>query len=335
MKNLVLLFVCLFFSTLCYSQNGNPEESLGINLEQYKYPFPVDYISLDIQNQEYQMAYMDVKPQNANGKNVMLLHGKNFNGAYWGETARALANEGFRVIIPDQIGFGKSSKPEDFQYTFQQLALNTKALLDSLEIEKISVLGHSMGGMLATRFVLMFPERTDKFILENPIGLEDWKVKVPYLPVEHWYQNELKKDYESIKQYQLQSYYDGQWKPEYDEWVNILAGWTSNIDYPRIAWNAALTYDMIFTQPVVYEFDQVNAPTLLIIGQRDRTALGKNQVSEEVAKTMGNYSQLGKATAQKIKKSQLVELDNVGHLPHIEAFDRFIGPLIDFLKKTP
>ena len=79
---------------------------MGINLENYDYPFAVKYINLDIQNQEYQMAYMDVQPEKPNGKNVMLLHGKNFNGAYWGETAKALAKEGFRVIIPDQIGFG-------------------------------------------------------------------------------------------------------------------------------------------------------------------------------------------------------------------------------------
>lgn len=332
MKKLLLFLICLSFSLLSFSQNET-QAGLGINLERYDYPFPVNYINLNIQKQKYQMAYMDVNPANPNGKSVMLLHGKNFNGAYWGETARALAKEGFRVIIPDQIGFGKSSKPENFQYTFQQLALNTKKLLDSLGVEKTSVLGHSMGGMLATRFVLMFPERTDKLVLENPIGLEDWKLKVPYQPTEYWYRNELKKNYQSIKQYQLENYYDGRWKPAYDEWVNILAGWTKNIDYPRIAWNAALTYDMIFTQPVVYEFHHIKAPTLLIIGQRDRTALGKNLVPEDVKKTMGEYPRLGKETAGRIKGSQLTELDNVGHLPHIEAFDRFITPLINFLQK--
>jgi pimeloyl-ACP methyl ester carboxylesterase len=279
------------------------------------------------------MAYMDVHPEHPNGKNIMLLHGKNFNGAYWGQTAKWLANEGFRVIIPDQIGFGKSAKPEHYQYTFQQLALNTRAILDTLGIEKTSVLGHSMGGMLATRFVLMFPERTDKFILENPIGLEDWKLKVPYKPVDWWYQSELKKTYEGIKKYQLENYYDNQWKPGYDEWVNLLAGWTLNKDYPLIAWNAALTYDMIFTQPVCYEFKNVTVPTLLIIGQRDRTALGKPLVSPEVRKTMGNYPELGRKTQREISGSQLVEIDHIGHLPHIEAFDRFISPLVKFLNE--
>ena len=149
--------------------NAQPEKlkALGINLENYKYPFKVHYLTINSQGESYQMAYMDVQPELPNGKSIMLLHGKNFNGAYWGQTAKLLEKEGFRVIIPDQIGFGKSSKPEHYQYTFQQLALNTKAILDTLGIDRISVLGHSMGGMVATRFVLMFPQRVDKFILTH------------------------------------------------------------------------------------------------------------------------------------------------------------------------
>nr|WP_237390505.1 alpha/beta hydrolase [Fulvivirga sediminis] len=244
-----------------------------------------------------------------------------------------MSDAGFRVIIPDQIGFGKSSKPKDMQYTFQLLATNTKALLDSIGIKKTSVLGHSMGGMVATRFTLMFPDIVDKFILVNPIGLEDWKLKVPYTGVDKWYQQELKKSYKGIKNYMKESYYDGKWKPEYDEWVNILAGWTLSPEYPLVAWNSALTYDMIFTQPVVYEFPQVKAPTLLIIGQRDRTALGKNLVSEEVRQTMGRYPELGRKTKEAIPNAELVEIDGIGHLPHIEAYDKFIKPLLQFMKK--
>ncbi|MBO9563218.1 MAG: alpha/beta hydrolase [Niastella sp.] len=320
--------LCLSFSTTV----AQSPKALGLCLENYEYPFPVQYISFTIQGQPVKMAYMDVQPASANGKVILLLHGKNFNGAYWRQTAQALTEKGYRVIIPDQIGFGKSSKPTAIQYTFQLLAQNTKALLDTLQVNKVSVLGHSMGGMLATRFTLMYPDKVEKFILENPIGLEDWKLKVPYQPVETWYQSELKQNYNSIRQYQLDNYYGGQWKPAYDEWVNLLAGWTLSPEYSRIAWNAALTYDMIFTQPVVYEFEQIKTPTLLIIGQRDRTALGKAQAPEAVRKTLGDYPALGKQTRDKIKNAKLVELDNVGHLPHIEAFDRFIQPLLQFLQ---
>ncbi len=328
-----LLIVLLFINLSSFAQNSGELKWLDIMLSNYTYPYPVKYIQLDIQQQKLRMAYMDIKPSNYNGKNIVLLHGKNFNGAYWETTARELSQQGFRVIIPDQVGFGKSSKPLHFHYTFQQLAENTKNLLDSIGVTQTAVLGHSMGGMLATRFALMFPETTERLILENPIGLEDWKLVVPYKNVDWWYKNELGKTYEKIKSYQLESYYDGKWKPEYDKWVNLLAGWTLNSDYKTIAWNAALTYDMIFTQPVVYEFKNIKCPTLLIIGTRDRTALGKPLVNEEVRKTMGLYNQLGKEAQKKIPNAELVEIENIGHLPHIESFDKFISPLIKFMKK--
>ncbi len=315
------------------AQSEKPKP-LGLMLENYDYPFPVSTIKIDIQGQQLTMAYMDLKSAKPNGKTVMLLHGKNFCGAYWEQTARDLSKEGFRVIMPDQIGFGKSSKPTNIQYSFQLLAQNTKKILDELNIEKVSVLGHSMGGMVATRFALMYPETVEKLILENPIGLEDWKIWVPYQSIDDWYANELKQNYEKIKNYQLTFYYDNKWKPEYDKWVNILAGWTLNKDiHPTIAKNAALTYDMIFTQPVCYEFQNLKMPTLLIIGQRDRTALGKAKAPKEVQGQLGNYPVLGRETAKKIPNSKLVEIDGIGHLPHIEAYEKFITPLTEFLKQ--
>ncbi len=321
----------LITSTLLFSQEKRPV--LDIMLTNYKYPYSVQFFDFKNQNQDLKMAYMDIQPQKSNGKTVVLLHGKNFNGAYWKTTIQALTKEGFRVVVPDQIGFGKSSKPTEYQFTFQQLAQNTKAVLDHLKIDKIYLLGHSMGGMLATRFSLMYPETVEKLILENPIGLEDWKLVAPYTSIDKNYETELKADYESTKKYQSSFYYDNQWKPEYDEWVYLLTGWTKAPDYPEVALVNAKTSDMIFTQPVVYEFQNLNVPTLLIIGTRDRTAIGKaNMKDKKVAESMGRYDLLGKATQQKINGSKLVELDNVGHLPHIEVFDRFIQPVKEFLK---
>ena len=329
------IFLLIIISTALHSINAqeNQLKWLDIRLSNYEYPYNVNTIELDLQKQQLTMVYMDVQPENHNGKNVMLFHGKNFNGAYWETTIEALTSEGYRVIVPDQIGFGKSSKPDHFQYSFHLLAQNTRKLLDTLEIEKTAVLEHSMGGMLATRFALMFPELTEKLILENPIGLEDYKLKVPYKPVEWWYESELGKTYEDIKNYQRTNYYDNNWKDSYNEWVNLLAGWTLNSDYETIAWNSALVYDMIFTQPVVHEFDKLKPETLLIIGTRDRTALGKSLVSEETRQTMGLYNKLGKKTQKAIPNAELVELDDIGHLPHIESFDRFIDPLLNFLKE--
>lgn len=330
MKKVAAVFLLLIFC-MAFGQDQRPV--LDIMLTNYQYPYDVHFLNFKSQNQDLKMAYMDIQPEKPNGKTVVLLHGKNFNGAYWKTTVEALAKEGYRVIVPDQIGFGKSSKPIGYQFTFQQLAQNTKAVLDELKIDKIYLLGHSMGGMIATRFTLMYPETVEKLILENPLGLEDWKLVAPYASIDQNYQTELKANYESTKKYQSGFYYDNHWKPEYDEWVYLLTGWTKSPDYPQVALVNAKTSDMIFTQPVVYEFQNIKTPTLLIIGTRDRTAIGKNNVKDPVvAAKMGQYQILGKETQQKIKGSKLVEIENVGHLPHIEVFDQFIQPVKEFLK---
>lgn len=324
-----LLIIFGFFITSGYAQERPP---LGINLEGYDYPYPVEFFTLSSQGQPLDMVFMYETAAKPNGKTVLLLHGKNFNGAYWGETMSRLLDEGFNVLVPDQIGFGKSSKPSYYHYSFHQLAHNTKSLIDSLDISEIIVVGHSMGGMLATRFALMYPEITEHLVLENPIGLEDWKLKVPYTTIHERYKAELDKSFEGIKKYMQQSYFDGNWKKEYNEWVYLLSASVKSPDFDRFAWNSALTYDMVFTQPVVYEFKNLQMPATLIIGQRDRTALGTNLVPDSVAQTMGSYPKLGKLTADKIPDATLIELNDIGHLPHIENFELFIEHLLTAIK---
>ncbi|MDC8103147.1 alpha/beta hydrolase [Chryseobacterium sp. B21-037] len=307
-------------------------KSLDAMLTNYQYPFEVHFIDLNTQNQHLKMAYMDVKPKEPNGKVIMLLHGKNFNGAYWEQTAKDLSAKGFRVIIPDQIGFGKSSKPQCYQFSFSQLADNTKKILDELKIDKAIVLGHSMGGMLATRFTLLYPERVQKLVLENPIGLEDYKTFASYQTIDQAYQSELKNTAETYKNYQLKFYYDNQWKKEYQPRLDLIAGWTLHKEYPLVAWDAALTSDMIYNQPVCYEFKNIKTPTLLIIGTRDRTAIGKDRAPKELQSRMGQYQELGKKTQQQIPGSRLTEIDNVGHLPHIEVYPQFFEALYEFIR---
>ena len=314
-----------------FSQSGLVP--LDRHLSTIKYPFEVHLFEFNTQSQTLTMAYMDVMPDNYNGKNILLLHGKNFNGAYWRTTIQQLTANGYRVVVPDQIGFGKSSKPTTYQYSFHQLASNTKQLLDTLGIQHTVVLGHSMGGMLATRFALMYPDMTLKLILENPIGLEDYKTLTTWQSLNDAYSAELKNTYESYRKYQLTFYYDNKWKTEYDEWLNMLAGWTLHPDYPVIARTAALTTDMIMTQPVVYEFGDIKVPTLLIIGTRDRTAIGKDRAPKHVQPNMGLYNKLGRKTQRLIPESKLVELKGVGHMPHIETFDLFITSVLNFLNE--
>jgi pimeloyl-ACP methyl ester carboxylesterase len=334
MDTFMKFWLALFAFSLaaCSHTSESPKgKAYDAELSGFEYPRPVQFLEFESQRQKLRMAYMLAEPGKPNGKTVVLLHGKNFAGFYWEPTVVALVNKGYRVIVPDQIGFGKSSKPESYQYSFQQLASNTEKLLNHLKIDKVSVVGHSMGGMLAARFALQYPSRVEKLALVNPIGLEDWKTVVPYAGIDDVYAAELKATEESIREYQKNAYFAGQWKPEYESLIQVLAGWTRHPDYPKIAYVSALTSDMIFTQPVLYEFGNIQAPTLLIIGQRDRTAIGKARAPASVRESLGNYPELGRKAARLIPKSSLVEMREAGHMPQVEQFATYIEALGHFL----
>ncbi len=330
MKSIVAFILCIVVFSVQAQQKATVYNA---TLDEYKYPYPVKHFEVSIEGQPYKMAYMDVAPvkKMQNPQAVLLLHGKNFFGAYWAATIKYLTENGYRVIVPDQIGFGKSDKPEIY-YTFHQLAQNTYKLLESLQINKVTVVGHSMGGMVATRFALMYPNATAALVLENPIGLEDYRLFVPYRNLEELAKEEQNRTAESIRNYH-KTYYIS-WKPAYDEWVRVPSAQLKSPDYPKVAKASALTYAMIFEQPVVYEFRNLKVPVMLVIGQEDRTIVGKGYIKEpEVIKLHGQYPELGKQVAAAIPGAKLVELPNVGHIPHIEAPDQFHKALSGFIKK--
>ncbi|MGH8082599.1 MAG: alpha/beta fold hydrolase, partial [Lysobacter sp.] len=237
---------------------------------------------------------------------------------------------------PDQIGFCKSSKPAHHQYSLHSMASDTRDLLKSVGLERVVVVGHSMGGMLAIRFALMYPHVTERLMLVNPIGLEDWKaLGVPWRSVDDNYQRELKTTAATIKQYQQSVYYGGQWKPEYDRWVGMLAGLYAGPGHERVAWNQALTSEMVFTQPVVHELANLRVPTALFIGQRDRTAINRDLASDELKAQLGLYPELGRRAAKTIPGAQLIEFEDLGHSPQVEAPQRFNRALLDALTVRP
>jgi pimeloyl-ACP methyl ester carboxylesterase len=239
---------------------------------------------------------------------------------------------GYRVIALDQIGFCKSSKPEGYQFTFQQLAGNSRALLASLGIEHAIMIGHSTGGMLAMRYALMYPKAVDHLVLVDPIGLEDWKAKgVPWLSLDELMQREARVSADTIRAYERSTYYADTWDPSYEKWVQMLAGMYRGPGRAAVAQSSARLYDMIATQPVFYEFEQIAPPTLLFVGDKDTTAIAKDTAPPEIRKTLGNYPVLGKEAAKRIPHAQLIEFPDLGHSPMIQAPDRFHKALLAWL----
>jgi len=260
-------YFLIVMSVLAVFSQAFAEKIITYNkeLDGFAYPFEVRTFKFDSQNQDLNMRYMDMGDKDAE-KVIVLLHGKNFSGYYWERVAKDLLKKKYRVIIPDQIGFGKSSKPDSYQYSFGQLALNTKSLLDSLNTTKFDLVGHSMGGMLATTFAVNYPTLVNKLILINPLGLEDYGRYAEFKDVNFFYKNELAKTLDKARAYQQKNYYDGKWSSEYEKLLVPLKGMLAGEDWKIVAWNNALTYGPIFSENTVARFSQIQNKTFLIIG---------------------------------------------------------------------
>lgn len=330
-----LIYALTAFLLFSAAADAEPP-AYGPELQGFDYPYPVKAFRLTSQQQRLQMAYMDVRPARPNGHAVVLLHGKNFCAATWGDTMAALADAGYRVVAVDQIGFCKSSKPTEYQYSFQQLAGNTRDLLRQLGIDRAVVIGHSTGGMLAVRYALMFPQAVDRLVLVSPIGLEDWKAKgVPWHDIDTWRQQERKTTAGSVRKYQQQTYYVGPWRPDYEKWVEMYAGMFAGPGGGTMAWVSARLYDMIYTQPVVYEFEQLRMPVLLMIGEKDRTAIGKDFSPPDVQARIGRVAELARDAVRRMPHGKLVEFPDLSHALFIEAPGRFQKRLLSELAAKP
>src|SRR5262245_54706975 len=298
----------------------------SITCEECPYPYPSSYLPLTLYGQDVRIAFMDVAPNGtANGHTVVLLHGNNFGGFYFGKPIEALRNAGFRVIVPDQIGYGRSSKPV-IPYNFNDMARNTRAILQHLKIERVMLVGHSMGGMLATRFSTQYPVTVERLVIYNPIGLVDNRFDRPSDSADDGYKRTLGATYQSVKTALMRyvSHNPAAWSPEFETYARIRYSWTLGADWPRLAMVQTLVGQMIGADPVVQDWPHIKAPTLVFGGAEDSLP-GSAKVFQERMKILADTIPNG--------KGRLLLLPGLGHVPHMEAPDRTLPPLVAFLKE--
>lgn len=324
-------FLKFLFLQCCIAANLNQSSDYANGLD-FVYPYPVHFYQFISQRKNLSMAYMDVSPNGESKGTIVLLHGKNFCGVTWETSINVLVEDGYRVIIPDQIGFCKSTKPEEYLFTLDALATNTNGLLHSIGITNATMMGHSMGGMLSARYTLMFPSETYRLVLVDPLGLENWfALGVPYQTPDVTYLTELNTSYDSLKSYQQSTYYAGTWNASYDVWVNMLLSIYQGPLGAQYAWNMAATTDMVFTQPIIYELPNLKVKSLLVVGDKDNTAIGKAWAPAAVRPLLGHYEVLGKQVSAQIPNCTLIEFPDLGHSPQVQDPDSFHAALLNWL----
>jgi pimeloyl-ACP methyl ester carboxylesterase len=314
-----------------FTHSGAAErEPYGIALEGFAYPYAVSLLPLVNDGERVAMAYMDVAPAQPNGRTVILLHGRNFPSSYWAPVIKTLSDTGYRVVVPDQIGFGKSSKPSTDLH-FDTLARNTIALLDHLQIAKADVVAHSLGGMLAVRIARAYPERVEHLLLAAPIGLEDYRLYVPPTPTEKILENEDRLTAEGYRK-QLETNYSLKLPPdEVTPFIDARFNIKGSAEYPRWLRAFVSSAQMIYREPVAHEIPLISLPTLFIMGADDHNAPGKANAPEALRPKMGQNAELAKAFAAKMPHARAEVIQNAGHLVFLEQPEKFNELMLAFL----
>ena len=299
----------------------------SITCEDVPYPYPVSYLPLTLYGQDVRIAFMDVAPLGQpNGHTVVLFHGNNFAGFYFGPAIDALRKEGFRVIVPDQIGYGRSSKPI-IPYNFHDMARNTRA--DPAEPEdrqgddRRPLDGRDAGGALRHAV----PGVTERLVLYNPIGLIDPRFDRPWDSADEGYKRtlgvDLSRPFAPASCATSRTTRRRGRRSSRPTRASATRG-RSSADWPRLAMVQTLINQVQYLDPVVDDWAHIKAPTLVFGGAEDMLP-GSAALFKERMKFIADTIPNGNA--------RLLLLPGLGHVPHMEAPERTFPPLVAFLKE--
>lgn len=293
---------------------------ISINMTEIDYPYPVDYMDIELYGEDVRIAYMDVAPSGApNGRSVLLLHGGSYYGWYWSAQIAALSEAGFRVVVKDRLGWGKSSKPI-LPYSHSLHAHNSAALLEHLGIEQAAVVGHSIGGQMATRFTFLYPDMVSHMVMVNPVGITDRRRGrgfEPLDPDEVDSTPDLQEAYERDVATDLRRY--AEWRPEYLEHLRIRHGVRLSADYPRLALVRALGGNLRSLDSIVDDWPHISTKAMLLGGEEDGPTFPED----------------ARAAVEALQNAELVLIPDVGHNPHEEVPEIVNAELIRFLSSDP
>jgi pimeloyl-ACP methyl ester carboxylesterase len=244
------------------------------------------------------------------GAPVVLLHGLGGDGSLWAPNIGPLAAD-FRIFTLDQIGFGQSDKPLANYHT-GMLSEFLVGFLKAVGLQKASLVGISMGGTVAAYTAVHYPEMVDRLVLTDAPAYRRPASAPP--PDPH-----------------LRQIQNGVTREETREYTRILFHNKSLVTDALVDKNLVLRLRSAFAISKIVEagysglggisdeeMRSIKAPTLIVWGKYDEL--------------FGPPERLGERLHRDISGSQLVVIDNAGHLPQLEQANEFNRVVRDFLK---
>jgi pimeloyl-ACP methyl ester carboxylesterase len=249
----------------------------------------------------YKVHYYAIGPEN--GKPLVLIHGLGGNAAEWRNLMPYLVYAGYRVYAPDLIGYGKSQQPADFSYSVADEANIVLGFMDRLGLKQVDLGGVSMGGWIVQLIAAHHPERVQRLMLFDTVGLHvtpDWDT--------HLFTPQDPAQLDALFHLLLPN------PPRIPDFVARDMVRISN----RNGWVIQRALDTMWSGNNTTDdlLPQLRMPVLLVWGDQDRIV---------------SYTQ-GQKMHELIPQSRLEIIPGCGHLAHVQCADR-IGPILqNFLR---
>lgn len=260
-------------------------------------------------NQEYQEKQIDISGLKVNykisgeGPVILILHGWGGSSDSWIRVLKLVAMAGFKVIVPDFPGFGKSITPPEPWGIEDYTNLISKFTKD-LGLENIFLLGHSFGGRITVKFSTTYPEKIKKIILCDSAGIRpksDLKAMIIFLMAKIG--NTIFSPGPLVRM---------------KDWArNIFYVFLRHKDYVKAEGTMRETIKKVFEQDLLPELPKIKIKTLIVWGAEDKMV----------------PLRYGRVFKEKIENSEMEILPKVGHSPHLECPEKLAGIIINFLRK--
>jgi 2-succinyl-6-hydroxy-2,4-cyclohexadiene-1-carboxylate synthase len=246
---------------------------------------------------------------------LLLLHGFTGDSSTWTPFCPVWGKHS-KLIIPDIIGHGKTESPEDINhYKIESAAEDLILLLDQLEIEKIDLLGYSMGGRLALTLAILYPERVRKLVLESASpGLKTDEERI----LRRMKDEELAN---FIKDQGILSFVD-YWEviPLFSTMRSLPNSIKESIREQRLSNNAQGLANSLLgmgtgSQASWWEkLDLLGCEVLLLTGEKDE-----------------KFCKIAEKMAEEINRASWIVINDCGHAIHVESKEKFGTIVSDFL----